>query len=172
MFGLGIKCDHVFGSKWLVNKLFKLGFSISYSEVNIFKKSAVANPSMGNLVINADSKVFIQFVGDNVDDSIRTLYGSGTFHIIGIIAISTPFQEVVLKECDNTSRGKNVTSEKSVNNKGIAIHNYVYPVEPALSLIEIKPHIKLSHQSFYHLMIQIMYGKHCGTFGIANYRLN
>ena len=35
---LGIECDHVFGSKWLGNELFKLGFSISYSEVNRFNK--------------------------------------------------------------------------------------------------------------------------------------
>ena len=35
---LGIECDHVFGSKWLGNELFRLGFSVSYSEVNRFKK--------------------------------------------------------------------------------------------------------------------------------------
>ena len=43
LLGLGIECDHVFGSKWLVNELLKLGFSISYSEVIRFKKSVVAN---------------------------------------------------------------------------------------------------------------------------------
>ena len=57
LFGLGIECDHVFGSKWLVNELFKLGFSISYSEVNRFKKSVVANQPMGNSVINSYPKV-------------------------------------------------------------------------------------------------------------------
>ena len=41
-----------------VNELFKLGFSISYSEVNRLKKSVVANQAMGNSVINAYSKVF------------------------------------------------------------------------------------------------------------------
>ena len=48
LFGLGIGCDHVFGFKWLVKELFKLGVAISYSEVNRFKKSVVANQSMGN----------------------------------------------------------------------------------------------------------------------------
>ena len=38
--GLGIECDHVFRFKWLVDELFKLGFSITYSEVNRFKKLA------------------------------------------------------------------------------------------------------------------------------------
>ena len=34
LFRLGIECDHVFGSKWLLNELFNFGFPISYSEVN------------------------------------------------------------------------------------------------------------------------------------------
>ena len=144
LFGLGIECDHVFGSKWLVNELFRLGFPISYSEVNRFKKSVVANKAIGNSVINAYPKVFTQFVGDNVYHNIRTLDGSGTFHGKGIMAISTPFPgNSVLKECDKISRGKDVTSEVLVNNKGIAIHNYVHPVKSALSSVEMKPVFKL-----------------------------
>ena len=81
--------------------LTKLGFSISYSEVNRFKKSVVANQPMGNSVINSYPKVFTQFAGDNVDHSIRTLNGSGTFHGMRIIVISTPFPgNYVLRECD------------------------------------------------------------------------
>ena len=30
LFGLGVEMDHVFGSKWLINELSRLGFSISY----------------------------------------------------------------------------------------------------------------------------------------------
>ena len=60
------------------------------------------------------------------------------------MAISTPFPgNSVLKECDKISRGKDITSEVSANNKGIAIHNYVHPVKSALSSMEIKPLIKL-----------------------------
>ena len=44
------------------------------------KKSVLANQRTGNSIINAYSKVFIQFAGDNVDLNIRTLDGSGTFH--------------------------------------------------------------------------------------------
>ena len=144
LFGLGIECDHAFGSKWLVNQLFKLGFSISYPEVNRFKKSVVANQSMGNSVINAYPNVFIQFAGDNVDHNIRALDGLGAFHGMRIIVISNPFLgNSVLKECDKTFRGKDITYEVLVNNKGIAMHNYVQPVKPALSSIEIKPLIKL-----------------------------
>ena len=42
-FSLRIECGHVFGFKWLLNELFKLGFSISYCEVNRLKKSVVVN---------------------------------------------------------------------------------------------------------------------------------
>ena len=63
LFGLGIECDHVFGSKWLANELFKLGFSISYFEANRFKKLVVANQPMENSAINSYSKVFTQFEG-------------------------------------------------------------------------------------------------------------
>ena len=52
LFGLGTECDHVIGSKWLVDELFKLGLSISYSEVNMFKESVIANQSVGTSVIN------------------------------------------------------------------------------------------------------------------------
>ena len=36
-----------------------------------------------------------------------------------------------------------MTSEVSVNNKGIAIYNYVHPVKSVLSSVKIKPVIKL-----------------------------
>ena len=99
---------------------------------------------MGNSVINAYPNVFIQFAGDNVDHNIRALDGLGAFHGMRIIVISNPFLgNSVLKECDKTFRGKDITYEVLVNNKGIAMHNYVQPVKPALSSIEIKPLIKL-----------------------------
>ena len=112
--------------------------------MNRFKKSVVANQPIGNSVINSYPKLFARFAGDNVYHNIRTLDGSGTFHGMGIITISTPFPgNSVLKECDKISRGKDITSEVSANNKRIAIHNYVYPVKSALSSVQIKPLIKL-----------------------------
>ena len=33
LFGLGVEADHVVGSKWLVNELSRLGFSVSTDEV-------------------------------------------------------------------------------------------------------------------------------------------
>lgn len=50
MFGLGIEMDHVFGSKWLIKELFKLGFSISYNEIKLFKQSVVQDEDCETLM--------------------------------------------------------------------------------------------------------------------------
>ena len=56
-----------------------------------------------------------------IADHNRTLDESEAIHGVGIIAISTPFPgNSVLKESDKISWGKNITSEVSVNNKGMA----------------------------------------------------
>ena len=41
LFGVGVEMDHVFGSRWLVDELSRLGFSISYDEVNRYKQSVI-----------------------------------------------------------------------------------------------------------------------------------
>ena len=41
LFGLGVELDHVFGSKWLINELSRLGFSVAYDEVNRYIKQSV-----------------------------------------------------------------------------------------------------------------------------------
>ena len=72
-------------------------------------------------------ELFIHTVcgGDNVGASD----GSGTFHVMYIIAISTPFSgNSVLKECYKISRGNDITFEVSVNCKEIAIHKCLQPV--------------------------------------------
>ena len=50
MFGLGVEFDHVFGSKWLISELSRLGFSISYDEVNRYKQFAIQSESLDNLL--------------------------------------------------------------------------------------------------------------------------
>ena len=45
LFGVGVSLDHAFGSRWLLDLLSRLGFSISYDEVKLFKQSVVQNDS-------------------------------------------------------------------------------------------------------------------------------
>lgn len=50
LFGLGVEVDHVFVSKWLINELSQLGFSISYDEVNRYKQSVIQSENLENLL--------------------------------------------------------------------------------------------------------------------------
>ena len=50
LFGLGMEMDHVFGSKWLINELTQLGFSITYDEVIRYKQSVIQCESPENLL--------------------------------------------------------------------------------------------------------------------------
>ena len=47
-FGLGVELDHVFGSKWLIEEIFWLGFNISYQEVTRFKQSSMETRCIGH----------------------------------------------------------------------------------------------------------------------------
>lgn len=79
---------HHFGSRFLIDTLYNLGFSSSsYSEVQKFEMNAAASRSSES---ENDNESFVQFIADNVDHNIRSLDGFGTFHGMGIIAASTP----------------------------------------------------------------------------------
>ena len=80
--------DNMFGSRWLIDELSKLGFSVSYDEVKRYKQSVVANDDSINKIV-AEKPAFTQWIADNVDHNISTLDGKGTFHGMGIIAAST-----------------------------------------------------------------------------------
>ena len=77
-------------SKWLVNKLSQLGFSISYDAVNRYKQSVIQSESFDSLLSQYFPGTVTQWVADNVDHNVATLDGKGSLHFMGIIAISTP----------------------------------------------------------------------------------
>jgi hypothetical protein len=88
-FGLGVEMDHVFGSKFLISELARLGLSISYDEVIRFKQSVLSSIALGDVSNETlSSASFTQWVADNVDHNIRTIDGYGTFHGMGIISAS------------------------------------------------------------------------------------
>ena len=116
LFGLGVQLDHMFGSRWLVNQLFRLGFSISHEEVTRYKQSVLQNEQIEDWIpINASG--FIQWSADNVDHNTVTLDGKNTFHGMGIIASATstgdnlvPHLEPVLRK--NVFLSKNLSKTK------------------------------------------------------------
>ena len=48
--GLGVEMDHSFSSKWLINELNTLGFSVSYDEVVRYKQSGTENEDTTNML--------------------------------------------------------------------------------------------------------------------------
>ena len=50
LFNLAVELDHVFGLRWLINQLHKLGFCESFDEVLKFKQVVVTNESMDDLL--------------------------------------------------------------------------------------------------------------------------
>ena len=140
LFALGVAVDHAFGSKWLVNELARLGFSISYSEVKRFKQSAMVDEKAGEQSAYQTSN-FCQWVGDNVDHNINTLNGKGTFHGMGIIACSIDTGNMT--DCKITRQDKIIKKNEIIKNRGIQIHWYNQPAVKALSKTLFKPRKEL-----------------------------
>lgn len=112
--GLGIQMHHHFGSQFLIDTLYNLGFCLSYSEVQKFEMNAAASRSSES---ENDKESFVQLIADNVDHNIRSLDGFGTFHGMGIIAASTPGIKTTRSvPCTNPSL-KEITAFARINIK-------------------------------------------------------
>ena len=82
LFGSGVELDHVFGSRSLIDELYKLEFCVFYREIAKFKQEVVANQNMDHVIKDMSSpETFTQWAADNVSHSVRTLDGTGTFAI-------------------------------------------------------------------------------------------
>ena len=78
----------MYGSRYLIDHLHKLGFCFPNSEVKRVEQCAYL--SQATDVVGVAANIFLQFVCDNVDHNRATLDGSGTFHGMGMIAATTP----------------------------------------------------------------------------------
>ena len=80
LFGVWISLDNVYGSKWLVNELFRSGFSISYDEDEVvrYKQAPVASKNAEYIISSQmlDENSFTQFVADKADHNFATLTGN------------------------------------------------------------------------------------------------
>jgi hypothetical protein len=87
LFGAAVDVDKL-GNRQLHDKLSRMGFSLSYDEVQRFKQSVLQRfPCYSDDETMQDtSKQFTQYVADNFDHNIKTLDGKGTFHGMGIIS--------------------------------------------------------------------------------------
>ena len=144
MFGLGVEMDHVFGSKWLIDELFQLGFSVSYDEVKLFTQSVVQHEDWHTLIPPTD-QTFTQWASDNADHNIRTLTGEGTFHGMGIIAMYSKGEPTsVTKRIERKAR---VKADELVVGKGVPIKPFIGPQTAALSGLRFEPILTLQYPS-------------------------
>ena len=73
LFGMGVEMDHLFGSKWLLNELNRLGFSLWYKEITRYKQLVVCNEDINLFIKHALKGCFGQWSADNVDIQVCTL---------------------------------------------------------------------------------------------------
>ena len=72
-FGLAVELDHVFGSRWLLDKLYQLGFYSSNTEVTRFKLSVMVIEDATHTGVVLPPGTFSQNIADNVDHNLCTL---------------------------------------------------------------------------------------------------
>jgi len=136
--------DHVFGSIWLVDELSRLGFSISYDEVNRYKQSVIQSENLDNLLAEYLPGAFSQWVADNVDHNVASSDGSGSLHGMGIIAVSTPKDnEPLTAKSMVINRQPHVKVDELVKDKGVPIIQYIGPHVHPLASVLYKPIIEI-----------------------------
>ena len=143
-FALGVEMDHVFGSKWLVNHLHKLGFSVSYKEVTRYKQSVLENEDLSEFLQKNLSGSFTQWMADNADHNPVTLDGKGSLHAMGVIAATTNADGLTItNNLKAIPRQELKNSADVIKNAGIPIVPYLDQSNAGLSKIKFRPIMKL-----------------------------
>ena len=145
LFGLGVEMDHIFGSRWLIDELFRLGFSVSYNEVNRFRQEVVQSESIEQLLPETFPGSFSQLVADNVDHNLASIDGCGSFHGMGVRVILTSTKNTTGRVASQNAikRIKTVKSKELIANKGILIKFYQAGLKSALSSFFTRPTVEL-----------------------------
>jgi len=130
--------DHAYGSKWLLDQLARLGFCISSEEVYRFEQSVMHMEQVQGSSIGHYPGRFMQWIGDNVDHYVATLDGLGSFHGMGLIAVSTVLdssQPGVKHQA--IERMKRMTAQESVKSLGLPFKQYFVPEQRPLSAVTV-----------------------------------
>ena len=136
----------MFGSQWLTDVLYDLGFSISDDEVKLFKQSVLQAGRIEDIIPSVDEG-FTQWDGDNADHDTRTLDGKNTFHGMGTIAITTTKNDNVVPDLPPIKRMQRLPVSELTGEKGIKIYPYVGPAKPELSDFVFEPRDNIPQKS-------------------------
>jgi len=128
LLGLSIELDHLHGSSFLVTHLSHLGFCGSYDELTCYKQSFVTSQKPGQTDGLPYPTAMTQWVGDNVDHNLQTTDGQGTFHGMGLIAVSVPLQgNFAIQEQPVKRLSSKLPVSALVADRGIPILSYDRP---------------------------------------------
>ena len=141
-FGLGIEVENVFGSKWLLNELSALGFSVSSDEVLRYKQSVTENENTCDVLREYLPGKFTQWMADNVDHNPMTLDGKGSLHAMGCVS-STIFERNVHIKLQPIKRQKRKLAHQIIQGKGIPVVEYMPTEKSGLSSVFFKPLLQL-----------------------------
>ena len=140
LYGLAVDVDHVFGSKWSLNVLHRLGYSLSYVEVTRYKQSVVSNEDLSDFLKQISCGSVSQWSADNVDHNVRTLDGKGSLHAMGMIISTTGSTNFVQS---SIPRQKIKKSTELIQKSQVEILPYVQAELSSLSRITFKPLLHL-----------------------------
>lgn len=145
LFALAVEVDHIYGSRWLNDELYKLGFAVSYNEVTRFKQACVVTQSIDDQIKRLSSESsFTQFIADNVDHNISTLDGKGTFHGMGIIASTVNSRGHIIEEIKIKRPQKLLKVDQlSLKATDVPIIDYDFPQQRKFNSILFKPSLEL-----------------------------
>ena len=163
--------DHVFGSKWLLNQLSKLGWSVGPEEVTRYKQNVVCGERIEDYLKGTFSDdVFHHHSADNADHNIATLDGKGTLHAMGIL-VSATSKGAKVQRLPPIARGKMRRVSDVISKKGVPIVPYILPAKSGLSSIFFKPMVELQspHVMPKDIILDLMW--HAARFLKIQYRV-
>ena len=144
LFGLGVEVDNIFGSKFLLNELCSLGFSVSPDEVLRYKQSVTENESASNFITEYFPGSFTQWMADNADHNAMTIDGKGSMHAMGSICATTCQDGYIPRQnLRPIQRQKRKRANQVIRGKGIPIIAYIPPENSGLSKVFFKNILEL-----------------------------
>lgn len=132
LLGVGCFLKKKFSSRLLVDTLAAIGFSCSYSEVELLELSCISRKQP-----EVSPTGFSQWVADNADFNINTLDGRGSWHVMALIQCVTPKSSIKKEE----PMHRQVQNRKSIHAGelgNIELIPYDYPPSAGLDHIKVE----------------------------------
>ena len=133
-FGIGVEMDNMFGSRWLINGLSKLGFSDSYDEIKRYKQSVISNDDSLSAVATRKPD-FVRWVADNVDHNISNAGRKKHFSRYGDYSC---IHWKIMQLSNKDPQKKRKSMSEAAAGKAIPIKQYLHDGIKALASINFK----------------------------------